>query len=216
MRSTPTERTVVCYVRAPLLLEPIDSQVETLQACEAEGMIDTAILRSWPDEVTLGDPAPHHETIEVFERFDRWANHHGVSIRPPFDVRTMTSLVTDDTKEVLVTPVICLAVYRDEQLIGVYPHSTDDETYTVTEALAALRTGELQPSLERSPTHDAPRATTCPECGDALIDGQGIFACGECGWAGTLTAEGDHVPLSHEPPLSSSATGRKSRLSPDR
>lgn len=215
MGSTPSssEITLVCYARASLLPDSVDRQVETLQAYEAEGLIDTVLRRSWPDRIALGDTGPHQEAIEVFEQFDRWATQQGVSIRPPFDVRTTTSLITDETKEVLVMPGMCLAVYRNQQLIGVYPHSTAADTYTVTEALAALRTGELQSTLlreeaeEPSPDETTPSATTCPDCGGSLINGQGLFACGECGWIGTVTAAGHHAPLSHDPRPDSSATG---------
>ncbi len=54
----PTALTAVCHVRAPLLLEPVDAQIETLQACESEGAIDDLLLRSWPKEVSLSEESP--------------------------------------------------------------------------------------------------------------------------------------------------------------
>jgi len=122
MTDNPTEITTVCYVRAPLLLEPVDAQVETLQACESEGAVDDLLLRSWPKEVALSEESPHQEVLENFERFAQWADERGVSVRPPFRKRTTTSQVTGTTRERLVTPLLCLELYADDELIGVSPH----------------------------------------------------------------------------------------------
>ncbi len=198
------ELTTVCHVRAPLLLEPIDEQIETLQACEGEGAIDDLLLRSWPKEVALSEESPHQEVLENYERFGRWADDRGVSIRPPFRERATTSQVTGETRERLVTPLLCLEIYEDDELIGVFPHTNErtEETYTTDEAIATLRTGAVPTPLEptdaesASEADGAPDATVsdpCPDCGGDLIDGQGLFACGDCGWVGRVTDAGRYV-----------------------
>ncbi|MEY7849931.1 HTH domain-containing protein [Natrarchaeobius sp. A-rgal3] len=186
--------TAVCYVRAPLLLEPVDRQIETLQACESEGTIDDLLLRSWPKEVTRSSETPHGEVLETFERFERWAKRRGVSVQPPFRERTSTSQITGKTTELLVTPLLCLEVYVDEQLVGVFPHSEDEETYTTDEVIAALRTGERPTPLGAEPAaRELSSDDTCPDCGGELIDGQGLFACSDCGWVGASTPSGEYV-----------------------
>ncbi len=192
MIAESTDITVVCHVRAPLLLEPIDRQIETLQACEAEGSVDDLLLRSWPKEVSRTESSPHHEVLETYDRFSQWAVRRGVSIEPPFNTRTSTSQVTGESRELLVTPLLCLEVYADDQLVGVFPHSDGDETYTTNEVIAQLRTEELPTPLGQSPTL-AGSSTECPECGDSIVDGQGLYACGECGWTGTMTDAGELV-----------------------
>ncbi|MFC6768957.1 HTH domain-containing protein [Natrinema soli] len=197
MTDNPTEITAVCYVRAPLLLEPVDEQIETLQACDSEGAIDDLLLRSWPKEVTLSDESPHQEVLENYERFAQWADERGVSVRPAFRERTTTSQVTGTTRQRLVTPLLCLELYADDELIGVFPHSNEatDETYTTDEAIATLRTGELPVPLGSVADDDgdgleSTTSDTCPDCGGALVDGQGLFACSDCGWVGTVTESG--------------------------
>ncbi|WP_049924957.1 HTH domain-containing protein [Halopiger goleimassiliensis] len=198
MSDASPELTVVCHVRAPLLLEPIDRQIETLQACESEGRIDDLLLRSWPKEVTRSDTSPHHEVLEAYDRFSQWADERGVSIEPPFRERTKTSQVTGETTELLVTPLVCLELYVDDELVGVFPHTEGDETYTTDEVIAELRTGTVPDPLGESPTRTRTSSTDCPACGDELIDGQGLFACAECGWIGTLTDSGDLVDRTPE------------------
>ncbi|SEQ23183.1 HTH domain-containing protein [Natrinema salaciae] len=200
----PAALTVVCHVRAPLLLEPIDGQIETLQACEAEGAIDDLLLRSWPKEVALSEESPHQEVLENYERFTQWADERDVSVSPPFRERSTTSQVTGETRERLVTPLLCLELYADDELIGVFPHSneTTEETYTTDEAIATLRTGELPTPLgsvaDAAPL-ESTTADSCPDCGGTLIDGQGLFACSDCGWLGTVSETGRLASQSGRP-----------------
>lgn len=209
MMTAPT-RTIVAHVRAPLLLEPVDSQIETLRACESEGAIDDLLLRSWPKEVTRSETSPHQEVLKAYERFESWADRRGVSIRPPFRERTSTSQVTGETRELLVTPLLCLEVYADDEFVGVFPHSEadGDETYTSDEAIATLRTGELPTPLGEEPTVEpAANDGACPECGSSLVDGQGLYACAECEWVGTATATGEFAAF-ETPAVESERRGR--------
>ena len=195
--------TAVCHVRAPLLLEPVDRQVETLRACESEGTIDDLLLRSWPKEIALTDNSPYQESLESFERFGEWAGKQGVSIRPPFKKRTTTSQLSGATRALLVMPLICLEIYADDELVGVFPHTDEEleETYTTDEVIASLRTGELPTPLGSASEREASTesvadqqsGTDCPDCGDSLINGQGLFACSSCGWIGTLSETGAYV-----------------------
>jgi hypothetical protein len=63
----PREVTIACYVRAPMLLEPVDAHVETLRACEREGIVDGLLLRSWPEQVRFDEASPDREVLERFE-----------------------------------------------------------------------------------------------------------------------------------------------------
>lgn len=218
--------TVVCHVRAPLLLEPVDSQVESLRACEDEGTIDDLLVRSWPKEVSRSGESPYQEVLETYERLQRWADRHDVSISPPFRTRTTTSQITDETEDVLVTPLLCLEWYRGDELVGVYPHSTGEETITTedviarircgddpasaAEELAALTPGSIDPSAAQTDPTTAPgnaatdgletdsptRSGECPDCEGRLVDGQGLATCTECGWSGTLAENGGYESMS--------------------
>jgi hypothetical protein len=197
--------TTVCHVRAPLLLEPIDEQIETLQACESEGAIDDLLIRSWPKEVALSEESPHQEVLANYETFTQWADERGVTVRPPFRERSTTSQVTGKTRELLVTPLLCLELYADDELLGVFPHSDEatDETYTTDEAIATLRTGEIPAPLGSSGDTagglESTTSTSCPDCGGTLIDGQGLFGCSDCGWVGTVTRFGRRESHSEQP-----------------
>lgn len=212
----PSELTVVCHVRAPLLLEPVDSKIETLRTCEDDGEIGDLLLRSWPDSVSVGPDSPHQEVLERFERFEQWADAHDVSVEPPFRIRTASSLASDEPTRMLVTPILCLALYHADQLIGVYPHTDGEETYTTTDAIAKLRTGAIPTPLGTpagTPTdaqilptpsseeetgvdveHDSSETLTptiCPSCDEPLVNVQGILACTDCLWTDSCLNEID-------------------------
>lgn len=175
--------TVQVYVRPELLLEPVDAKVETLRTLDQADDIDGLVLHYWPGKVDLSSEPPRSEAVDAFERFELWADRRGASVRPPFTVRERSSEITGEDRTVLSTPIMCLAVYEAGHLMGVYPHSDGDATYSVREAIAALRTGQLPPRPDRPsrPAADpAGRENGCPNCGDALVNVQGILACREC------------------------------------
>lgn len=189
MYDQTTETTIVCHARTPLVLDPVEERIERARACERTDLLDRVVVRSWPDTVRFDDDGPHREVLDEFGRFEEWARRRGVSIRPPFETRTRTSIVEDDDVEVLVTPVLCLAVYRDERLVAVFPHSDGEVTYTVEDALDRIEAEELPRPLEAAPPAvSSPKA--CPDCGGELLNGQGLFICPDCAWTGTLTEEG--------------------------
>lgn len=181
---------VECSVRTPLVLGPVDDHVETLRGLDTGDIVDAVVFRSWPHEITLDDDEPAHEAVDRYERFRPWAANNDVSIRPPFEVRTRTSPLTDERQNVLVTPRCCLAVYVDERLVGIYPHSQDDETYTAESTIDELRDGDLPGTLsERS------LAGEYPSCNGPLDNGQGLYACPVCEWVGWASSDGGYVQL---------------------
>lgn len=189
MHDQSTETTIVCHARTPLVLDPIEERIERARTCERTDLVDQVVVRSWPDTVRFDDDGPHREVLEEYRRFQEWADRRGVSIHPPFETRTRTSIVEDDGVEVLVTPVLCLAVYRDQRLVSVFPHTEGEETYTVADALDRLEADELPRPLEAAPPAiSSPKS--CPDCDGNLLNGQGLFICPDCAWTGTLSREG--------------------------
>jgi len=109
--------------------------VDRLGRLRAEGTIEGFDVACWPDEVSLSGDG-HPEVVAAFRRYDRWAERTGVSLRPAFDVRSVSPLV-GARRELLRLPAACLAAYRDGDLAGVFPCTDGDRTWTVRECLDA-------------------------------------------------------------------------------
>lgn len=187
MDDTTIDTAIVCHARTPLVFDSVEERVARVQQLETTDLVDDVDTRSWPDSVRLADDA-YREVVEAFDRYEAWADRRGVSVRPPFEIRTRRSVVEDDGVEVLVTPVVCLAIYRDGRLASVFPHGNGETTYTVDDALERLERGALPRPLNTGP--DVPEGLACPECETQLVNGQGVFGCPECDWRRTVSAAG--------------------------
>lgn len=151
----PTDRDDVrmeLWTRRPVC-GPRTDVIDRLSTLRSAGSIAAYEVETWPDEVAISDHTRHSRVVETYERFRAWAEDNGVSLTPPFDRRTVTTLV-GRTEEVLRLPVMCLAVY-DDDLCGVYPCNSGDRTWTVTDYVDAyeaagrtLSPAELSSSTE--------------------------------------------------------------------
>lgn len=207
MNTASTSIRVKSYVRKPSLVAPVDSTLRTLDHLEDDGVIDEFDVNAWPGEVRMGAGPPHGDVEAIFEEFDAWAEQWNLSIRPPFSVETRSSEITGETRQVLITPVQCLAIYVNGVLGEVFPHSTDPtgggETYTVGDALTLLEERDIR-AVGSGPNPDTagggrpPAVETtddpdgCPACGTQFVTGQGVYACPDCDWTGIATGPGQY------------------------
>lgn len=116
-------RQPVCGARATVL--------DRLGRFRSTGVIDDFEVETWPEEVVLDDD--DQRILQLFEQLEAWANDQGVSLRPPFERRTISPLI-GDSRDVLTLPMLTLVVY-DDGLAGVYPYSSGDRTVTVADYL---------------------------------------------------------------------------------
>ncbi|WP_142857022.1 HTH domain-containing protein [Salinigranum halophilum] len=121
-------RTPVCGARTTV--------INRLGRLRAAGVIEEFEVQTWPDEVVLSDGATTDDAVQTFERFERWADERGVSVRPAFDVRTLSSLV-GRSREVLTLPMMSLAVRSGDDLVGVFPSQRGERTWTIGDCLDA-------------------------------------------------------------------------------
>lgn len=100
-----------------------------------EGHVSQIEIHNWENKVPLD--AENHE-LDQYEEFATWADDVGVELSPFFDTRQCYSMSSGERGERLVMPALCLAVYRDETLQSVYPHSTNEGSRSVMDCLRAI------------------------------------------------------------------------------
>lgn len=146
---TDRERTVDLYLRA----EPqfgVENQreavVDRLTALEREEKIDDFNVYAWGREIRPAGPLEgtdyHRMVLRSLGEFEEWLRRNGTPANRLFERREVDSELTDETYTVISLPMMCIAVYDDGDLSGVYPYYDADGTHTVRECLAELETAE--------------------------------------------------------------------------
>jgi hypothetical protein len=112
-----------------------------LQNLTESGHLDAYSVGTWDKHLgTTTNESPTEiptRTLGKAREFETWADQTGHSL-PGFRRRTQSSLITDTTQEVITPPILCLALYEDETLSEVVPHSGPEGHHTVTERLQSL------------------------------------------------------------------------------
>ncbi|NHN43137.1 hypothetical protein G9C85_16080 [Halorubellus sp. JP-L1] len=115
--------------------------IDRLESLAEANAIDSVDRHAWAR--TLSPDAADdwcREARSKYGRFWAWAREHDRTLEPAFGTRTVGSMISDDTHEVIEFPVLCLAVYVDDALVHVAPSTdaTTGETATVADSLAEL------------------------------------------------------------------------------
>ncbi|MCU4799698.1 hypothetical protein OB920_04860 [Halobacteria archaeon HArc-gm2] len=124
-----------------------DAQQDVLnrvRALEGEGVLDeAAVAGEWQRIRTLNEDT-RDGAIETYLEFAAWADRNGHSLGPAFERRTRSYLGLDQVDDVVVFPVVSLAVYEDERLQAVFPCSDGDRAYTVRDCLDAFERDDAE------------------------------------------------------------------------
>ena len=138
---------MVLWTRRPVC-GPRTDIIDRLSNLHSGGDIADFTVETWPDEVAISEHTEHARVVEVYKEYLLWAEEHDLSITPPFERRTASSLV-GGSEDVLTVPIMCLAVY-DDGLSGVYPCSSAERTWSVADYLDAYEMAGERPGTEES------------------------------------------------------------------
>lgn len=114
----------------------IRNRIEELARQNVLDSVETAV---WGRRISLD---PDHEVsggmVEDVQRFRAWAIQTDADLAPAFRIHE-TSTIGDDTSETVVTvPLVCLALYRGDDVVAVYPHSCGGDAVTIQQGLERL------------------------------------------------------------------------------
>lgn len=187
--ATSAHVAVDCYVRADAVSDPLEADLAALRGLARDGAVDELRVRVWPSEVVLSPLTEDSLAVDRYRTFREWAAQWAVRVEPPFRRETRRSEFTGETREVLRTPALCVAVRVNGRLREVFPHRSRDTTYSVADAIDALERGV--PTVDGALSVHV-RPDHCPECDVPLASGQGLYACPECEWVGVATGSGTY------------------------
>ncbi|WP_324757579.1 HTH domain-containing protein [Haloarcula sp. GH36] len=138
------------HLRAELYLRgdtygTFDAQQQVLnrvKRLEANGVFSESMLAGeWQRIRTMAEDK-RSGALATYEEFRDWADRNDHSLEPAFERRTRSYVGLDRVDDVVVFPVVSLAMYDGSQLQGVFPCTDEDRTYTVGDALEAFERGD--------------------------------------------------------------------------
>jgi len=132
------------YLRSPVPSETEARQTSVLGRADAlrqAGLVDDLKVTYWQ---RLSTGTDQREAGEI-AAMEQWAIENDCSLSPTFDRHDRHSAFVGDDS-VVTLPVVCVACWQDDELVGVYPHVGPCGHCTVADGLdrieAALRSGE--------------------------------------------------------------------------
>lgn len=139
-------RRVDVYVRSTL--PPLGAKAGQERALRRlDAMVDRAVLDDLSVHVT-GDRLCLCETcpacdaasplVEAFGDFEEWGAAFDARAGQFFEVTAVSSSVADEHVRALVPPRVCVGLYLDESLSGVFPCRMGDRAYAVEDFFDAL------------------------------------------------------------------------------
>ncbi len=128
------------------IIQQLRKTVTRVRRLEADRIANVEI-KSWttvnPALEELTDSGP--SVSLTVKSFQAWADREGYTLRPAFTQRETTSLISSHPAVEIQVPIVCLAVYEDDELRCVAPCSDGDRIYSVEMCLAALEAGLTDP-----------------------------------------------------------------------
>lgn len=125
--------------------------IARMRGLREAGVIDEFVVNVWGRHVS---PSIAEDVSGTASRipdavfaFERWAMANGRDLRPGFERRERSTFLDEESHQVIVLPTVCLAVYEDDELRGVYPSADGERVHTVREGLAGLRNGRADPDV---------------------------------------------------------------------
>jgi hypothetical protein len=129
---------------------------DRIQRLDADGTVDDVVVEVYGTRLPTPDDSPVDALArpmwERYRAFEAWATRQGYSLEPAFERRRTGSLVRDERTEVVLMPVVCLAVYVGDDVRSVVPCTTGDGVRTVDDCLAAFESGEWAPPEREATT----------------------------------------------------------------
>lgn len=109
---------------------------------EGQDVIDeSAVADEWQRIRTMNEDC-RDGALATYGEFSKWARHNGYSLEPAFEQRARSYVGLNQVDDVVVFPVVSLAVYENDELQAVFPCSDEERNYRVQDCLDAFERGE--------------------------------------------------------------------------
>jgi hypothetical protein len=144
MPSPTTTRRAELYLRGDTYgtFDAQQAVLNRIYELEAAGEFDSATLADEWQRIRTANEDCRSGAIATYREFAEWARRNGQSLSPAFERRQRAFMGLDRVDDVVVFPVVSLAVYEDSRLRAVFPCADGEETYSVGDCLDAFERGD--------------------------------------------------------------------------
>jgi hypothetical protein len=114
--------------------------IDRLDRLQQNGQIESVTCTVWGDRIcpeTASRVTDGQKALRDIARLRRWTSKHSVSLTPFFEEREVEP-IEEEPYTVIVPPILCLAISRDDELWGVFPCDKDGESLSAMDGLDAL------------------------------------------------------------------------------
>jgi len=124
--------------------------IDRLEQMKERGLIDRYRVQTWGKVAAVAGAVSetkfHSAAVGIVREFEEWADAHDEEVDLPFHRDEVVSEFTGERHPVIRLPVVCLGVYEDEELVGVYPRTEAKASHSVRDALARAAEAEGEAS----------------------------------------------------------------------
>ncbi|ACV48866.1 conserved hypothetical protein [Halomicrobium mukohataei DSM 12286] len=122
-----------------------DAQRDVLQRVhelETENVIDeSSVADEWQRIRTLNEDR-RDGALATYDEFAAWAQRNDYALEPAFERRARSYVGLSRVDDVVVFPVVSLAIYERDRLQAVFPCSDGERNYRVQDCLDAFERGD--------------------------------------------------------------------------
>lgn len=118
------------------------SVLNRIRRLEADDEIDEASVADEWQRIRTLDEDTRSGAVATYREFADWADRNGYVLGPAFERRTRSYMGLDRVDDVVVFPVVSLAVYEGQDLQAVFPCSDAEREYSVQDCLDAFERGD--------------------------------------------------------------------------
>lgn len=119
--------------------------LERVRDLESAGVIaESSVDASW-QRIRTPEQDGRDGALRTYREFGEWAVENGYSLEPAFERRQRSYIGTDVVSDLVVFPVVSLAVYEGGDLRAVFPCSdgSGDVHFTVADCLEVFESGSV-------------------------------------------------------------------------
>lgn len=114
--------------------------IDRLERLQQDGRIEAITCTVWGDRI-CPETAPRVtnglNALRDIARLQQWADRRGVSLTPFFNERAVEPMI-DESYRVIVPPILCIAISKDDELWGIFPSVKDGQPLSAMDGLDAL------------------------------------------------------------------------------